>query len=180
MLSVVTVLAIESVIYISTKELYNHLAQVFNSIWVFILGNFFAPSLKNQKQSVLWMMPFLVAVFVAEKVLPLSRICPIGGILYALKGIVLTVAASIVLILVKSAIVHKPLAWLGSMSLELYLTNIFCIQAMKYFAIDEFLRSQIGNRASDYIEYTLVVIFGVALSVLFHYSVKCILKRNTK
>ena len=178
LITIIFLLAFESILYVFQKSLYDHIAQVLNSLWVFTVGSYFAKSISESNNDILWIVPSFLAVFIASKFMPLSLFTPIGGIIYALKGLVFTIIAAVLLDIVKLKFIHKLLAWLGDISLELYLTNIFCIQALHYFLIGEKMQQRFGI-LGGYLSYALVLVCGVLLSYLFHMIIsRLIMKRD--
>lgn len=145
-------------LYRQFHPIYTHLSQVLNGLWVFVLGNYCAKRVRqgsNLPDLLLW----FAGAFLLEKTRLLNAYFPMESILYAFKGILVGLVAASLLGLCKCRAVHSLLAWFGARSLELYLTNIFLIQALYYFGFDLWVGEPLG-----YLLYGMVVVLGAILS----------------
>ena len=152
------ILLVMAVLYRVRPSLYSHLSQVLNGLWVFVLGNYCGKEIRagsNLPHILLW----FAGAFLVEKLLPVNSFLPTDSIMYAFKGVLMLVVAGYALDLIKCRYVHSILAWLGKRSLELYLTNIFLIQAVRYFGWDTWAGVWKG-----YILYGLIAMLGVLSS----------------
>lgn len=77
---------------------------------------------------------------------------------------VLTVSA-LILSKMKSKVIDSFLGFFGKYSLEIYLWNIFLIQIIEYFGIKEWLEKYVDS--SGYLTYSLVIVGGILLSILY-------------
>ena len=142
-------------------ELFDHLCQVMNSLWIFILGHHCGKKVYEGSQ--LPGFPVLFAgMFLAAKVLPLYRFPFWESPLYCFKGIVLLYLFAVMLDWLDFRWIHKGFSWLGTHSLELYLTNIFLIQAMNQFGLQPS-----SDDLRGYVVYAVIVGLGMGLSAAF-------------
>lgn len=158
--TIIIILCIEAFSYLYCHAFYEHLAQVMNSLWVFVLGNFFAERIKQKGTNMEGYLLVFVIAFVAEKILPLGKFLPIGGIMYAMKGILMLIVCAWVVHFAHVNVVHVILKWFGKHSLMLYLTNIFVIQAVKYFGFWD-------KKGSSIILYSIILSLGIVFTILF-------------
>ena len=149
------------------SELFEHLSQVLQSLWVFVLGNSLAESVEKKNSNCIELViPFLILVLL-DKFTSISTIVPTGPMIYAFEGILLTLIFAFILHVVdktKLSVINRALKGIGSVSLESYLSNIFLIQAVFYLKLDSVLL----NRFRDWgmiVLYGLIVIGGILVSL---------------
>lgn len=152
--------ALMAVMYDRTPSLFQHLNQVMNSLWIFVLGYYYGKKVYEGSQ-LPELLIWFAAVFLAVKFTPLWKVAFLEGALYSFKGIVILYLASVVLGLLNVEWIRQILGWFGRHSLELYLTNIYLIQAMKYFSLQP---STTG--VQGYLVYLLIVGLGILLSAV--------------
>lgn len=142
-------------------SLFNHLNQVLNSLWIFVMGCYYGKKVYEGSQLPELLVWFAV-VLLAMHITPLWQVDFLEGALYSFKGIVVLYLLAYILSVWKGNWIHRVLQWFGRHSLELYLTNIFLIQALKYFEIP-----LSGNGLQGCLIYLLIVILGMLLSAAF-------------
>ena len=99
----------------------------------------------------------------------------INSISWSLLSVPILVVSAFVLGRIKWRSLESALGFLGKHSLEMYLWNIFLIQAIEYFDIKGWLSAR--GDAFGFATYTIVVIGGVALSIVYGVISKVILDR---
>ena len=153
---------IQIIFWYTNTTLYEHLSQVINSLWVFVLGHYYGPKIKKQGYCLELMIPFIF-LFLGTHIEVLTKAYPIVDVYYSYTGIVLAVTAAIFLEFTKKItpqIVTRVLKFCGSISLELYLTNIFLMHSMDLFCWNTYFDNL-------YIKYLIVIIVGFILSYIF-------------
>ena len=96
---------------------------------------------------------------------PLKNFEFITNITWAMLGFPITFISAWLLDILHSNVVNAALGFFGKHSLEMYLWNIFVIQAVLVFNIDDTLK-----RTGDvygFLTYGLVIIAGCLLSVAY-------------
>lgn len=162
----VIIIVLTFTISLLNPQLYSHLSQVFSSILMYIVGYYCADKIMVGQYNG-WLFSVICIVFYAVKaVTPLKGVDFINSISWSLLAIPILTVSSRFLSMVKSKLINNFLGFFGECSLEMYLWNIFLIQAIKYFGFIESLEGKYGNRGG-YIAYGLVVVGGVALSVVY-------------
>ena len=152
---IVIIIVVETIIYNCSSEAMNHLSQVLNSLWVFILGGCYGSSVKEKGSNTIGIIPSFAIIFIVEKVTSINKFVPVEAILYAMKGVVFTVIMAYCLHIFRILILHRALSYYGSFSLELYLTNIYLIDALAVFGIGIQLTEYFGTPMDGYIGYIL-------------------------
>lgn len=163
-----------AVLYKWNYDLFDHLSQVINSLWVFVLGYYYGKKVhegSNLPELYVWFL----AVFLAMKITPLWSIKFLEGALYSFKGIVILQFAVGILPVLKMRWLHEALNWCGKHSLELYLTNIYLIQGMKYFG----LQVPEGDLRGCWV-YLVIVGLGILLSAVLAVQEKKIIYKFIK
>ena len=110
------------------------------------------------------LVPVSLIVIIIEKILPVQEIFPIGGIIYALKGSSILVVSGYIMRWANVRLLHMGLCKIDQLSLELYLTNIFTIQMLRYFHVDITIDRQF-EKHGGVVQYALVLAIGVLISV---------------
>ena len=163
--TIITVLVVETLLFHVRPSLYTHLVQVLNALWVFVLGHFCAEQIRDKRSDCLIFLPVTLVVIIIEKMLPLQDVLPIGGIIYALKGCSILVVSGFILRWVNVRSLHMGLCRIGRLSLELYLTNIFAIQMLRYFHLDTTINMQF-EKYGGFVQYAVVLAIGAVLAVI--------------
>lgn len=157
--------------YVYSKNLYIHLAQVFNSIIVYLIAYYYASLGEKIKYKEIILGSACTILFIVEKGLPI-RIDILSGIVRSLLGIPLVFILSDLFLLININVINKIFHFCGRYSLEMYLWNIFILQAVKYCD----LITSMENRIYGYLLYAGVIFIGSLLSVLFGNMLEIILK----
>lgn len=138
-IAIVIVLITQIILFNFKLDLFEHLSQVLQSLWVFILGNCMAQSVdKKHSNCVFLILPFAL-LYLIDKYTVIYTFVPTRAIVYAFKGVVLLIVFAYLFEAINSlkmSFIPKALGKVGAVSLELYLANIFMIQLVRYFEID--------------------------------------------
>jgi len=132
-----------------------------NSLWVFILGNYYGKKVKEGSSLPEFLVCFVI-FFLVVKLLPVLAIfLPSQLMLYAAEGLVVMVVAAFILKYLHCGILCGFLRWFGTRSLELYLTNLFLIKAQVYFGF-----SELAVGAGEYLQYGVILAIGIVLTMV--------------
>ncbi len=148
--------------YLFISELYTHLSQVFNTILLFLIGEHYAQSIYKKEFKFTKIFIFSIAFFIFKLIL--SRFIDIdfvNNLSMALLGIAGIVVFTFILDRINLPAIHNTIDFLGKLSLEIYLTNIFLLQAYTYFGFDMIIPNNILITS---LVYLLIAIVGVILS----------------
>jgi len=157
---VILILGLGTVLHKWMPALLDHLSQVMNSLWIFALGYYYGKKV-HEGSNLPELYVCFFAVFLAIQFIPLWRLKFLDDALYAFEGIVVLQVAASILPVLKIGWFHQILAWFGKHSLELYLTNIYLIQAMKFFD----LQVSEGDLRGCWV-YLVIVGLGILLSAV--------------
>lgn len=144
--------------------IYGHLAQVYSSVIVYLISYFYAGLTKSNKNGVI-LSGICLILFLIKSMIPLKNFEFITNITWAMLGFPITFISAWLLDILHSNIANAALGFFGKHSLEMYLWNIFVIQAVLVFNIDDTLK-----RTGDvygFLTYGLVIIAGCLLSVAY-------------
>lgn len=145
--------------------LYEHLSQVLSSILIFIVGNYIAEKIYNKKYNPIWLFIFSLVFFIGKTLLTtIVNNVVISSLAAAFLGVALTIGLAWTLDKTNVIFVNKTLGFLGKYSLELYLTNIFLLQAYKYFHLDTIFANM---KYGPEIAYLIIVTVGIFSSWIF-------------
>ena len=159
-----SILLLSFFLYVTNKGLYSHLIQVMNSLFVFVLGNYMGIKLLDRgKISLLWLVISLLAYPVRALIPVICDSVFLGNFTYALLGISVCILGN-VLSKILPTLLRRVLEWLGSISLELYLTNIFLIQALN-IAIERGMLTHVNGIWAWLAVYFVLCVAGILLSV---------------
>lgn len=124
-----------SLLYSLDLNLYSHLQNVIWGIVTFVLGSFFADFLKRKRYNFQYLFCLgTVCSYAAYLLIPqIRQVKFVGDMIYAFWGPVLAFLLSGLFSLIDRtrilAYTERCLSWIGSMSLEIYLLNIYFLQA---------------------------------------------------
>lgn len=165
------------IISIYNPQLYSHLSQVFSSIIVFLIGYYFADKVMKGEYTG-YLVSFMCIIFyVVKAITPLKNLNFISSISWSMLAIPILTVSTLFLSKIKTRFTDSILGFFGKYSLEMYLWNIFLIQAIRYLGIIEWLEKH--GDTSGYIAYSLVVVGGITLSVLYERMSESIIKKVT-
>ncbi len=160
---ILAVFAVQEYCYLTAPQVFGHLNQVFQSLWIFFLGSYFGKKIFEGSNCYALLIPLCVLPILAGTGV-IETYTPINQILYAYYGVFLTVILCIALNLIQPLKIHSVICggldFFGQMSLEIYLTNIFLIQAVELFDVQALV-------SSASLLYAGVVVIGVCVSYLF-------------
>lgn len=153
------------IVSVSNYQLYSHLAQIFFSVLVYIIGYYFADKVLAGEYKGYLLSTICIVLFVVKSITPLKEIDFVSSLSRNLFAIPIINVSTYFLAKINSKPINDFLAFFGRHSLEMYLCNIFLIQAVKYFGVVDWFEEQ--GDLSGYITYSLVIIGGIILSVMF-------------
>lgn len=166
-------LIISAMLYIFCKPVYSHLSQVINSYIVFIVGHYMGEKVMNGKKIPVFLIGFSILFYPIRAMLPgVKNISLIGSISYAMLGVAFSIIAAFILTKLPQW-VKNCLDKVGLISLELYLTNIFLIQAIQLMNNLILIKSWYGWL----ILYFMTVIIGAVMSCLARYVNQLVMQK---
>lgn len=170
-IAIMIVLITQIILFNFKFALFEHLSQVLQSLWVFFLGNCMAQSVdEKQSNCVFLILPFIL-FYLIDKYTIVYTFIPTRPIVYAFKGVILLIVLAFLFDLInrlKLSIITKALGKVGTVSLELYLANIFLIQFVRYFEIDiAFHRWNV--KYGDIVLYGIITIGCIIIAVIASY-----------
>ena len=163
-LGILGILFLKVIIFRWNNDLYVHLAQVLNGMIVFIVGSYFADKIKYRNENGLWFVLCFFIFYLLKELFFNDLILPLNDFVHSFLGIVLCVLGAYALSRIKCDWIHLGLRWFGKRSLLLYLTNIFILQAVRYFDIMSFFHN-------GYILYGIVVVLGMICTFIFNFII---------
>lgn len=145
--------------------LYQHLSQVILSIVVYIVGYYYADRVKTGRYNGYGVSILCVVVYIVKSITPIKNIAFFSSITWSLLAIPIITMSAWFLSKFQLRPINVILKFLGKHSLEMYLWNIFLLQAINYFGVVDWLRSY--GDTSGYVVYVAVVIGGIILSIIY-------------
>lgn len=159
-------------LFVMNEPLYSHLVQVLNSLLIFAGGSYVGFLLcgegHNGKLSYGWLLITLLFYPTRAMISGVNQIRYLGNLSSAMLGVAVCMSVSIIGKYVPS-IIRRVLEWLGSISLELYLTNIFLIQAVAIM-LESGKLSGIKNWVQWAVIYFGICLIGIGISVFVKYA----------
>lgn len=147
------------VIYNLNIDLFKSLTNIFIGIPVFLAGYYFGKLVMEKKDISIYVILFCTLCLIIKNLIPFSNDIRtiVGEYGYAL-GFAIALCILCPLLLdskfFKRGFVNKFLRFLGTMSLEIYLTNIY----LRYIFYFKF----------NVINYLLIILFGIIISLFFN------------
>ena len=163
--SLCTAVMLSLVFSIIFPKMYEHLAQVFLSVIVYLIGYYYAGLDSKTNKSGIVLSTICLVLFITKTISSLKNVEFISGLTWGMLGIPLTFLTGWLLNIINSRGLNLILGFFGKYSLEMYLWNIFVIQAMKIFNVIDILKS--NGDVHGYISYSIIVVSGSFLSVLY-------------
>lgn len=151
--------------FIILPELYEHLAQVFCSIIVYLIGYYYAGLNKKSDKNGIALSSICLLLFVVKSVSPLKNVEFISNLTWAMLGIPFAFISAVLMNWLNNRGLNVALVFLGKHSLEMYLWNIFIIQAMKAFNVIDYLK--VKGDLHGFVSYGIVVALGSLLSITY-------------
>lgn len=149
---------------IALSSLYEHLGQVFMSIIVYLIGYYYAGlDEKNDRNGIIISIACLI-LFVIKSISPFKELSFVSNLTWSMLGIPFAIISAVLLSKISNK-VNTVLDFFGKYSLEMYLWNIFVIQAMKTFNLIEILKT--NGDSYGFISYGIIVFAGCLLSVIY-------------
>lgn len=159
-------------LFVMNEPLYSHLVQVLNSLLIFAGGSYVGFLLcgegHNGKLSYGWLLITLLFYPTRAMIPGVNQIRYLGNLSGAVLGVAVCMSVSIIGKYVPG-IIRRVLEWLGSISLELYLTNIFLIQAVAIM-LESGKLSGIKNWVQWAVIYFGICLIGIGISVFVKYA----------
>lgn len=159
-------------------KLYEHLSQVISSVIVYLVGFYYAGFEDKTNRSGILLSGISCLVYIVKAVTPLKNIEFVSNFSFAMLGIPIAFISAWCINAIKSKFLNSVLSFFGKYSLEMYLCNIFMIQAMTVFHGIDFFKS-IGD-AHGYVTYVSVVISGCVMSAVYGKISALLSKRFSK
>ena len=103
--------------------------------------------------------------YIVKAITPLKNFNFVSSISWSLLAIPIITVSAWFLSKIKSQFIDAILGFFGKYSLEMYLWNIFLIQAIRYFGVIDWLEKY--GDSSGYVAYGLVVVVGIILSIVY-------------
>lgn len=150
---------------ICSPKLYEHLGQVIASLIVCIIGYYYASMDLNDKRNEIIMGTICIVLFLIKAMTLLKNNALINGLSWGMLGIPFTFIAGILLNVIKCSIINTILAAIGKNTLEMYLCNIFIIQAMRIFGIVDAWKS--SGDTFGLFTYGIVITLGFLMSFMY-------------
>ncbi len=162
---VVALIGLAVYVYFNQNLCY-HISAVVYCIIIFLLGDVCGQKIDNGTFKGWLVVSVTMVMFIVGMKTPIENVLVIEKLSRPLLGVGLTIIAANILDLIKVGFVHKCLKFIGEYSLEIYLTNIFLVQADQYFGWGEKIGRIIGEQYSNYCMYMFIVVVGIIISVL--------------
>ena len=153
------------ILSILNPQVYSHLSQVFSSVIVYVIGYYVADKVMAGKYNGYLFSIICVAFYVVRVATPLDAFQFFNTISWSLLAIPIITVSAWFLSTIKSRFINAILGFFGKYSLEMYLWNIFLIQAIRYFGVIDWLEKH--GDSSGYVAYGLVVVGGIILSIVY-------------
>ena len=161
-------LAVSFGLFAMNEPLYSHLVQVLNSLLIFAGGSYVGFLLCgescNKKLSYGWLFVTLLFYPIRAMIPGVNQIRYLGNLSSAMLGVAVCLVVSIIGKYVPG-IIRKTLEWLGSISLELYLTNIFLLQAVAIM-LKRGKLTGVNGWMQWAVVYFLICLLGIGISAL--------------
>lgn len=146
-------------------DLYDHLSQVFSSIIIYLIGYYYAGRSTKSNRDGIVLSIFCLVLFTIKAGSPAKNLTFISNLTWGMLGIPITFSIAWVLYTFRCRWLDSIMGFFGKYSLEMYLWNIFLIQALKSFNVIEALKAQ--GDIYGYISYSIIIVGGILLSVLY-------------
>ncbi|WP_419169418.1 acyltransferase family protein [Negativibacillus massiliensis] len=149
---------------ICVPDIYGHLAQVYSSVIIYLIGYLYAGFTKSNKKGII-LTGICVFLFLIKSMTPLKTVEFISNITWSMLGFPFTFISAWLLSKMQCNVINVILGFFGKYSLEMYLWNIFVIQAVFIFHVDDVLKKMGDNYG--YFTYGIVILTGCLLSVVY-------------
>ena len=153
------------ILSILNPQVYSHLSQVFSSVIVYVIGYYCADKVMAGKYNGNLISIICVIFYIVKAITPLKNFKFVSSISWSLLAIPIITVSAWFLSKIKSRFIDAILGFFGKYSLEMYLWNIFLIQAIRYFGVIDWLEKH--GDSSGYVAYGLVVVGGIILSIVY-------------
>lgn len=167
-------------LFVIDLPLYSHISQVINSLLIFAWGSYIGFLLCSDDRSgklSYGLLLFTLLFYPIRAIIPgVDKVVYLGNLSYAMLGVAVCLGVSIVGKYVPG-IIRRVLEWLGSISLELYLTNIFLLQAVAIM-LERGYFGGIESWVQWAVIYFLICMVGVGISILVKHILLNIYRRQ--
>lgn len=164
-ISCVVILSVTIALSVLNPSVYTHLSQILYSLIAIAVGTQCADMVKNNS-NLIWLALIALFPYLMHRLLKVDWLF-LGLLSYALLSIFVTIVCSEIIEKMPQ-VINNWLRKLGSISLEMYLANIFLIQAFNMF--------DSGDRNPSFVIsiviYCGIVLFSVIWSCLTQYLTK--------
>ena len=160
-----TILIISFMIYKLNLILYIHLSQILSGTVIFIIGDYVAQYIYKNTFNDIKLLLFSILFFIIKTITPLKNNFYICDLSTGFLGIAIVILGAKFFNICSLKRMHKILVFIGNYSLESYLYNIFLLQAVKYFKINNKINFFQNVLINEVIIYMGVMILGFLLSI---------------
>ena len=160
-----TILIISFMIYKLNLILYIHLSQILSGTVIFIIGDYVAQYIYKNTYNDTKLLLFSILFFIIKTITPLKNNFYICDLSTGFLGIAIVILGAKFFNICSLKRMHKILVFIGNYSLESYLYNIFLLQAVKYFKINNKINFFQNVLINEVIIYMGVMILGFLLSI---------------
>lgn len=150
---------------IASPNLYDHLSQVFSSMIVYLIGYYYAGLNEDEGKSGLILSLACLLLYAVKAITPLKKLSFVSNLTWSMLGIPFAFISTELLYKMNNRIINAFLGFFGKYSLEMYLWNIFVIQALKAFNVIGILKE--NGDTYGVASYGLIVVLGCLLSVVY-------------
>lgn len=157
--------------------IYRNFTQVYSSVIVYLIGYLYAGFTKSNKNGFI-LSGICLLLFWIKSMTQLKNFEFITNITWSMLGFPLTFISAWLLSKMQCNVVNAVLGVLGKYSLEMYLCNIFVIQAVFVFNIDDILK-RMGD-IYGFFTYSIVVLVGGVLSIVYGKLSKIVAQKLVK
>lgn len=157
------VLLLSLILYKNNKPIYEHLSQIFNSVIVFTIGSYCGKAMIEDKKFPYALLVTAIIFYPIRASIPeIKEVSYLGNMSYAMLGLGACLVCALILGLLPKWIL-RLFEFLGNISLELYLTNIFLLQALN-IAMERFSFPDANNWIHWVLIYFAICVIGLVLS----------------
>ncbi len=163
-LSLAIIIILSEFLFYTNQDIAKHLSQITQSLIYFVLGNYIGKEVKdNTLKSLYWFIGGIIIIFIRF----LTNNDNIERFTTGIGGICITFAIAWILQKINYKfnffnLITNLFSHLGKYSLESYLTNIFILQAVKYFCFDKIL---IQLDPTGILIFILIAVVGILTAI---------------
>ena len=178
-LSTSSILCVSLILYFVNKDIYTRVVQVSNSYVTFILGYYIGERVMNDGKIPVAMTAFTVLFYpIRALISEIKNIAYLGDLSWAMLGVGFAIVVASFFLNKLPKKVVTVLDWIGGISLELYLTNIFLLQVVAMMREKEVL-TFLDMWYECGILYVIVILVGFFLSYMTRFVINSFYKQNS-